>query len=74
MKVLTLTGGLDPDSFMAMVTRVYNRLARGDVESARAGLREIEARGGGRHRGMRRATRCAALTPPDAARCIDAGD
>lgn len=62
---------LDPHSFMARVTRVYNRLARGDVEAARAGIREIEALGGSRHRGMRRAVRCAALPAAEAARCID---
>jgi hypothetical protein len=65
---------LDPTSFMARITRVYNRLARGDVASARAGIQEIEALGGGRHRGMRRASRCAGLAAAEAARCIDAPD
>lgn len=63
---------LDPGSFMAKITRVYNRLARGDVEAARVEISEIEALGGRRHRGMRRAVRCAALPPREAATCIDA--
>jgi hypothetical protein len=62
---------LDPRSLMARTTRVYNRLARGDVESARAEIHEIEALGGRNHRGLRRAIRCAALTPAEAAACID---
>jgi hypothetical protein len=65
---------LDPGSFMARITRVYNRLARGDVAAARVGIQEIEAAGGSRHRGMRRAARCAALPATEAARCIDAPD
>jgi uncharacterized protein HemY len=62
---------LDPRSLMARVTRVYNRLARGDVESARVEIRAIEAMGGRNQRGMRRAIRCAALPPGEATTCID---
>lgn len=62
---------LDPRSLMARVTLVYNRLARGDVDSAGAEIRAIEALGGRNQRGMRRAVRCAALPPREAAACID---
>jgi hypothetical protein len=62
---------LDPKSFMARVTRVYNLLARGNVASAQGEIREITALGGNNHRGMRRAIRCAALPPGEAAACID---
>lgn len=63
---------LDPRSLTARLTRVYNHLARGDVAAARADIRNIQAMGGGAHRGVPRAVRCAALEPAKAARCIDA--
>jgi hypothetical protein len=62
---------LDPHSLVARVTRVYNRLARGDTETATAEIRAIEAMGGRNQRGMRRAIRCAALPPGEATACID---
>jgi protein O-mannosyl-transferase len=62
---------LDPRSLMARVTLVYNRIARGNVDAAKAEIRAIEALGGRDHRGMRRAVRCAALPPKEAAACID---
>jgi len=63
---------LDPRSLTARVTEIYNRLARGNVADAAEKIREIEAMGGRNQRGMRKAIRCAALPPVDAARCIDA--
>jgi hypothetical protein len=55
---------LDPRSLMARVTRLYNLLARGDVDAAKSELREIEVLGGRNHRGMRHAVRCAAHEKP----------
>jgi len=54
---------LDPNFLRARVTRLYGRLARGDVEGARADIVDIKKRGGGRQLGMRRAIHCAALSP-----------
>jgi hypothetical protein len=53
----------------ARVTRLYGRLARGDVQGARADIVDIQKRGGGRQLGMRRAIRCAALSPEMSRRC-----
>jgi len=61
---------LDPRFVPAHVTRVYNRLARGDLDGARAELAAIRALGGDHERGVTRATRCAALSPDDAKECI----
>jgi hypothetical protein len=58
---------LEPTFLRARVTRVYNRLARGDVVRAREELEEIRRRGGARQQGMRRAAVCAS-GPPNAAR------
>lgn len=60
---------LDPNFLRARVTRLYGRLARGDVEGARADIVDIQKRGGGRQLGMRRAIRCAALSPEMSRRC-----
>jgi hypothetical protein len=62
---------IDPRSLMARVTRVYNRLARGDVEGAKSEIQVIETLGGRNHRGMRKAIRCAGLPSQEAAVCID---
>lgn len=62
---------LDPSSVTARVTRIYNRLARGDVMGARTYIRDMEARGEQSQRGMQRAMECAVLAPADATRCID---
>ncbi|HEX4473915.1 MAG TPA: hypothetical protein VH142_02490 [Polyangiaceae bacterium] len=60
---------LDPNFLRARVTRLYGRLARGDVQGARADIVDIQKRGGGRQLGMRRAIRCAALSPEMSRRC-----
>jgi hypothetical protein len=60
---------LDPSFMRARVIRVYNRLARGDTERARAELDDIRKRGGARQQGMRRAAHCASLPSDEAARC-----
>jgi uncharacterized membrane protein len=60
---------LDPGFLRARVTRLYNRLARGDMEGARADIREIQRLGGGRQLGMRQAEKCVDLAPQEAARC-----
>lgn len=62
---------LDPGSLRARVTRVYNRLARGDIAGARVELEEIRRRGGARQLGMRRAAQCAERPPGEAARCAN---
>jgi hypothetical protein len=62
---------LDPSFLRARVTRVYNRLARGEVARARAEIAEIRALGGARQLGMRHAEACAALPSEAAAACID---
>jgi hypothetical protein len=61
---------LDPRFVPAHVTRVYNLLARGDVDGARAELAAIRALGGDHERGVPRATRCAALPPDGAKECV----
>jgi hypothetical protein len=63
---------LDPTFLRARVTRVYNRLVRGDVEGARADIDDIRRRGGARQLGMRRAAECAAMERSAAARCAGA--
>jgi hypothetical protein len=60
---------LEPGSLRARVTRVYNRLARGDTVGARAEIEDIRRRGGGRQLGMRRAAQCAERPAIEAARC-----
>jgi hypothetical protein len=60
---------LQPNFAYARVTKIYNRLARGDVEAARADLalaEEFDLQ----HPGLARAKRCAALSSREAARCI----
>ncbi|HEX4334579.1 MAG TPA: hypothetical protein VH062_01625 [Polyangiaceae bacterium] len=62
---------LEPSFMRARVTRVYNLLARGDVEGARSELEDIRRRGGARQLGMRHAEECARMQPLEAARCAD---
>ncbi|HVW27487.1 MAG TPA: hypothetical protein VHC69_19115 [Polyangiaceae bacterium] len=62
---------LDPGFLRARVTRVYNLLARGDVDGARSAIEDVRRRGGARQQGMRRAAECARLAPAEAARCAD---
>lgn len=64
---------LDPRFLRARVTRVYNRLARGDVARARQELGEIRRLGGANQLGMRHAEACAALASEAAPACIGAG-
>jgi Tfp pilus assembly protein PilF len=61
---------LRPDSRSAHVTRAYARLARGNVEGARADIQKVRDLGGARQRGLRGAERCAALEPGKARDCI----
>jgi protein O-mannosyl-transferase len=62
---------LDPQSKIARVTRVYNLITRGELDTARRELEQIRTLGGERQRGMPRATRCAALeSPREAAACL----
>lgn len=62
---------IDPEFIYARVTRVYNRLARGDIDGARRELVAIDALGG-RHPGLRRAQTCVELPPREASACIGA--
>lgn len=60
---------LEPGFTYARVTKIYNRLARGDVQTARRELDlvdELELE----HPGLARARRCAALSSRQAPRCI----
>lgn len=65
---------LDPAFLRARVTRLYNRLARGDVTAARAEIAEIQRRGGGAQVGMTRALACVDLPPAAIPLCIDPRD
>jgi hypothetical protein len=60
---------LQPNFPYARVTKIYNRLARGDVETARLDLALVEELDL-QHPGLARAKRCAALPSREAARCI----
>jgi protein O-mannosyl-transferase len=63
--------GLDPGLLRARVSRIYNLLARGDVDGARIAIEDVRRRGGARQQGMRRAEECARLAPAEAVRCAN---
>jgi hypothetical protein len=60
---------IDASYLPARVTTAYDRLARGDVTSARRELDAVVARGGGALGGVARARKCAALDPAGAREC-----
>jgi hypothetical protein len=60
---------LEPNFAHARVTKIYNRLARGDVETARGEL-AVADRLELQHPGLAHARRCAALPALEAPRCI----
>ena len=60
---------LEPTYAPARLTRIYNRLARGEVESARAEIDVLRA-SESRLDGLQTAVDCAAGTPDDARACI----
>lgn len=60
---------LDPGFTYARVTRIYNRLARGDVEEARRELTLVD-QDQLEHPGLPRARRCAALSAREAPGCV----
>jgi tetratricopeptide (TPR) repeat protein len=60
---------LDAGFTYARVTRIYNRLARGDVDEARRELTLVE-QDQLEHPGLARARRCAALSAREAPGCI----
>jgi hypothetical protein len=64
---------IKPGHVPSHVTRVYNLLARGDVEAARAEIARVEQLGGAAHPGIRRARACAAGGAEEAKRCIRGG-
>jgi tetratricopeptide (TPR) repeat protein len=62
---------LDPSYPPALVTRVYNEIAAGDLEKARAHVADADRRGFGDEKGMKRARRCAVLEPSSARACLE---
>jgi len=62
---------LEPTYAPARLTRIYNRLARGDVDSARAEIEELRSVGS-RLDGLQTAVECAEGPPADAQACITA--
>jgi hypothetical protein len=61
---------LGPHAIRPQVARVYNLLARGKVDEAKAGIARLERDGRGWAKGLRHARRCAELGQVAAAACI----
>jgi hypothetical protein len=63
---------LHPSSVTALVTRAYNRLARGDIVGARRDIARVRELGHPNQKGLRYAAHCAALEPARARACVGA--
>ena len=60
-----------PEYVPALVTEIYNHLAFGRLDEARAGLAVLDQRGMRDEGGLGKARSCAKLDAPSAARCIE---
>jgi hypothetical protein len=63
-----------PRAIRPRVTRIYNLLARGNVDEAKAGIAALERDGLGWAQGLRYARRCAELSQVAAAACVAESD